>query len=289
MNPRNFLLFIFATVLAVVSGENIVGLKNFGETCYANAVFQLLYHNKSFRQSLAAYLRETGNRANPNLEALNRNFLKMDEAESFDSIVPSTYEALPSAYFARNKQYDVEEVLAQYQAIPYLNWSPFAIEFQENNQPANVSSIEIDLELFLNVPEIEQLSFEDLLDSHFTNTSINALPQNLIVRIKRLHSVNGIDEKITTRIPVPESLSLHQFSSPEALTSSPALFKLDSFIEHCGDRANGGHYLFYLHHQASGAYYAISDEKITEISRDQFLNKAAYAYMYLFTEQNRIN
>lgn len=287
MNIQNLFTLLVSFLILICSSskcEKVVGLKNFGETCYANAVFQLLYHSKDFRASLAKYLNEAvEGKADRNILALNGIFKEMDKAENFASIIPNTFDALPSD-FKSNTQYDVQEVLIKYQqGIPNLDWTLFTIKFLESQIiPSKTTTESVDFELLLDVPECESetnLNLNNLLNYNFKGYrriyTINSLPNNLVLRIRRLHKVHGVDEKITRRIEIPEILSLHPFASS-------AKFKLNSFIEHCGNEANGGHYQFYLHHKDLNEYFVISDEIITKISGEQFIEKAAYGYVFLY-------
>ena len=274
------LLFIFfAFIISIPQNFKIVGLKNFGETCYANAVFQLLYRSQDFRTSLDEYLRTNQNRR---LAALNKIFLDMDNAESGETVTPNTFAALPE-YFDKNSQYDVAELIAKYQEIPHFNWTPFAIKIQKlaHQKPSKLLSVEFDLELFLNVPEIKKPRLSDLLDLHFRISRIRSVSKNLIIRIKRLHKVNGHDEKIITEIPVPENIQLKQDYFVDKQTSSPQ-YRLDSFIEHCGNCSDGGHYVFYFHENNTGDHYVINDEIVQKISKETFLKRAAQAYLFLY-------
>lgn len=281
---KYFFVFSIAISGGCSGSDKIVGLKNFGETCYANSIFQLLYHNIDFRHSLKHYLREKGPQADENLSALQKIFDKMDDSRDGASITPNTFEALPKT-FERSQQYDVAEVLAYYQSIPGLDWSDFAIQMRGLFDLSNTATIEIDLELFLNVEERgkNSLSLSDLLDDHFAKKRIEISPSNLIVRIKRLHEVDGIPEKNSISIRVRESLSLRPYFI-EGIESDhlKADYQLESFIEHVGNSPNGGHYKFYFKRHATLEYYMISDEQIARISQKEFLQKAASAYMYLY-------
>ena len=270
------IFFLFLPLLAWCK-NNLIGLQNYGETCYANAVFQLLYHNRDFRGSLEKYLSRDQMFQNQNLCALNNIFLQIDRSDG-PAVYPETFKALPDT-FEPKTQYDVAEVLQYYQSVPEFDWSPFTIEIQKNSEVFS----EYFLELFLNVPEVKIFHLEELLGNHFFEGGkrIKRLPDNLIVRIKRVHTVAGIDQKITDHILVPEQISLHPFCV-EAHESLPPSFRLEAFIEHCGTCVSGGHYLLYLHHNDSGKYYAISDEKVQEITRWNYLDKAARAYLLLF-------
>lgn len=281
MAAFNFFSFLF--ILSVLfssflSAGNIVGLKNSGETCYANSVFQLLYHNRDFRKSLDQYLRTN---QNSNLLALQKTFQDMDNAAPGTTVQPETFNALPKN-FLPDTQYDVAQVLSQYQAIPGLDWSPFAINLVKTDpfDRSNILVVEFDLELFLNVPEIEKLCLQDLLALHFQHKKIHSISDNVIIRIKRLHSVNGIDEKLLKNIPVPQTISLQQFC--DSPSSSPSPFHLDSFIEHCGHCSDGGHYVFYFHDNQTGEYFSINDENVQKISQQTFLERASEAYLFLY-------
>lgn len=272
-----FRFFILLFFVSIVNTKSLVGLKNYGETCYANAVFQFLYRNKDFRRSLNKYLHRTNQ--NPNLQALQGIFEKMSSAPNNTTIDPETFKALPAS-FIPGLQYDVAEVLAKYQEIPDFDWSPFAIQLQDtHSQPSNIFAVEFDLELLLNVPKKEPVCLSDLLALHFRHLIVQSVSKNLIIRIKRLRQVNGVDEKILSKISIPQTLSLQQFST---IPASSAQFQLDSFIEHCGTCSDGGHYIFYFHRKKTGEYFAINDENVQQISREKFLEQASQAYLFLY-------
>ena len=128
------------------------------------------------------------------------------------------------------------------------------------------------------------MHLEDLLANHFVNGGkrIKKLPDNLIVRIKRVHEIAGVEEKITDEIIVPETINLRPYCAQNIQNTRTSFFKLESFIEHCGTCTSGGHYLFYLHHKSDGKYYAISDENVKELTRREYLDKAAKAYLLMF-------
>lgn len=267
--------FIFSSFL---NAGNIVGLKNQGETCYANAVFQLLYHSRDFRNSLDQYLQTN---QNSNLQALRDTFRKMDTAAPGSTVIPETFKALPEN-FLPNTQYDVAQVLNKYQSISGLDWSPFAIKLVKNDplNNSNILVVEFDLELFLSVPEIDKLCLQDLLALHFSHKKIDSVSNNVIIRINRLHTVNGVDEKLLKKIHVPQMISIQQFCTSPASSTAP--FHLTSFIEHCGNCSDGGHYVFYFHDSQTGEYFVISDENVQKIPQQIFLERASAAYLFLY-------
>lgn len=284
MQLRYFFPLLFAFFSSLVNTKSLVGLKNYGETCYANSVFQFLYRNKDFRRSLNQYLQRTNQ--NPNFQALQEIFDKMNSAPNNTTIEPETFKALP-AYFIPGLQYDVAEVLAKYQEIPDFDWSPFEIQLQSqdtHSQPSNIFAVEFDLELLLSVPKKEPVCLSDLLALHFKHLIIRSVSKNLIIRIKRLRNVNGVDEKIISKISIPQTISLQQFSNPATVPASSTHFQLDSFIEHCGTCSDGGHYIFYFHRNKTDEYFAINDENVQQISREKFLEKASQAYLFLYRQ-----
>lgn len=209
----------------------------------------------------------------------------MNMAPVGSTVNPDTFNALPDS-FIPGVQYDVAEVLAKYQEIPNFDWNPFALKLQDTlSNPSNIFAVEFDLELelLINVPKNEPVCLHDLLVLHFRNFIIQSISNNLIVRIKRLRNVNGIDEKITTKISIPETISLQNFSNPETTISS-SQFQLDSFIEHCGKCSDGGHYLFFFHEKKTDEYFVINDENIQKITKGVFLERASQAYLFLYRQ-----
>jgi uncharacterized UBP type Zn finger protein len=93
-----------------------------------------------------------------------------------------------------------------------------------------------------------------------------------------MHTVNGIKEKICRPIHVPEYITV---SSKLSSSNRFLQYRIDSFIEHMGDSARGGHYRFYLA-TPDEEYFLISDDLIYKIDKETFLTKALNAYMYLF-------
>lgn len=273
----NFLLFLSS--LLVLCENNIVGLENYGQACYANAVFQLLYHNQDFRRSLEKHLTRDQEIPDHHLSSLHRTFLEMDRTIENSIINPNTFDALPDT-FERGTQYDVAEVLQYYQSIRDFDWSPFTIEIQKHSDFFS----EYFLELLLDVPEAKPLHLDNLLTKHFHlgGRSIKTLPKNLIMRIKR---VRGTDEKITDTIIVQEEISLKPYCI-KTQTRTSYSYRLEAFIEHCGTCTSVGHYIFYLHHTDS-KYYMISDEKIKVISKQKYLEKASKAYLLFFKPNHR--
>jgi hypothetical protein len=280
------IMFLRLTLILFISFSNaksLVGLKNYGETCYANAVFQLLYRNKDFRRSLGHYL-ETNQ--NSNLQALHEIFETMSLAPDGSTVEPDTFKALPSN-FTPGVQYDVAEVLAKYQEIPGFDWSPFAIKLKDTKSSpsrSRILEVEFDLELFLKIPKKEPVCLDDLLQLHFSHKIIQSISNNLIIRIKRLRNVNGVNKKIISEITIPQIISLQQFSDPPASSSSSSQFQLDSFIEHCGNCSDGGHYLFYFHKRKSDEYFAINDDNVQKISKEDYLKQASQAYLFLYRQ-----
>ena len=272
------LLFIF---FSFINAKNLVGLNNFGDTCYANAIFQFLYRNNDFRRSLDKYLLTN---QNPNLQALKEIFHEMNMAPAGSTVNPDTFKALPDS-FTPGVQYDVAEVLAKYQEIPNFDWSPFAIKLQDTlSQHSNIFAVEFDLELLLNVPKKEPICLHDLLALHFRHFIIQSISKNLIIRIKRLRNVNGINKKIVNKFSIPETISLQQFYNPETTISASSQFQLDSFIEHCGNCSDDGHYLFYFHNTKNEEYFVINDENVQKITKGMFLERASQAYMFLYRQ-----
>lgn len=269
------ILILFFPLLVICGGSNIIGLVNYGQTCYANAVFQLLYHNQDFRGSLETYLaRAQVCPAQQHLAALKGIFQAMDHQNKAAAVIsPNTFEALPDT-FEKRTQYDVAEVLQYCQSISDFDWSPFTIEIKENSDLFS----EYFLELFLSVPESKVLYLEDLLKEHFlvNGRKIKSLSRNLIMRLKR---IRGADVKITDKIIVNERISLQPYCLDP---KTPSSYHLEAFIEHCGSCTTGGHYIFYLHHMDSGKYLVLSDERIRELNQQEYLENASKAYLLFF-------
>jgi ubiquitin C-terminal hydrolase len=275
----SFLVFFVFSSLALLTTSHLVGLRNLGETCYANVLFQLLYRNTDFRSSLQNYLlNKSTNHDTSTMAALQEIFSQMDQATFKSAITPNTFEALP-ADFVPNTQYDVFEVLERYQKTPNFDWSPFAIELQDKtNENEKITK----LELLLKIPQQANTphTLRAMLNNFFSQsqTSISKLPNNLLIRINRLRCVNGFDTKICKTIEIPEMLSLQRF----CCCKNKQTLLLDAFIEHCGNCTNDGHYIIYFRNEHNNSFWSISDDKIQEVSHERFLEKASTAYIYLF-------
>jgi ubiquitin C-terminal hydrolase len=172
--------------------KHIVGLENYGQTCFANSAVQFLYHSADFRGALENYL-ELAVKKHFNAEevksatTLNNLFTAMDQKKSFTSILkPQIYAALP-VELRQNQQFDSSEILRYYGNFAHFDWTKFLlveistqnIVYSVNGVVSPIASVsDAALEnsiLVLSIPDgsnedSHQHSMQDLLKERYTES-----------------------------------------------------------------------------------------------------------------------
>lgn len=221
------------------------GLKNSGNTCYANSALQLLHKSKDFRAALAAAATKT---CNPRVRDLSDLFAKMDGTDTASTAKTTTFdpENIIPKQMLDGKEHDVEEFLDALREIKELEFGPIRNE----------------IHLDISGPED---SIQDLVNSQAAKGHHS--PSSLLINLKR-----SSPDKTKNAKPVRPALRL---------AFAGQTYKLVAFIEHQGRSSQHGHFLAF-YQQPNGDWFEASDERITQVTEATGLEHAALGYIYLY-------
>lgn len=301
-----------------VPSDKMVGLKNLGQTCFANSIFQLLYHCDNFRVALTNYLHglyigyDQPERANV-ARALGKIFDAMDAADNFGKVLkPGTLAALPPELRSTKVQFDSFEVFSYYNLFLGFKWAD--LEIKEQNYNVINEEIQPDIAPPTNNPVL-QLSFpemnkatkiSDMISHYFSQAArepsdseifdgvisaarlvrIRNLPKTLIIHAKRFYQeFNKPARKINAKIDFEPEIDLAEYLDDNFEGDRNASkYELVGFIKHHGKNLKSGHYYTFFK-RSDGTWVEINDSVVKERSEKRMQAEFADGYMFMY---NRI-
>lgn len=296
--------------------DKMVGLKNYSQTCFANSIFQLLYHSQHFRAALKAHLHgdsiKTDNKECADVaRALEAIFKAMDEAKNFGKVInPKTFPALPPNLRV-NAQFDSFEVFSYYNLFHGFDWTAFEVKertYQVINgeiQEASNSNSTTALQVFLpemDAPtkisslvrhhyspspvELEQWQIFAEIRSAETLLRILALPETLIIQPKRFFQESGkAARKINAKIGFEPVIDLADYLDANFEGNrNETKYELIGFIKHQGTALRSGHYYSYFK-RSDGTWVEINDSAVKIRKEKEMAKDFADGYMFMY---NRI-
>ena len=243
------------------------GLKNLGNTCFMNAILQILFRDPS----LAQFVRETG-RSCQNLDckicAYCSLALRNSSLQQFRNLFKNE--------FATGIQHDAKDfLLSLIGSLPALHSDDFLFDFDVQELRTH-NGHEAVTERTFQIPYLADLYVEDnqkisaAFPNYFSNefhereesfcktcnkdapvlinTRMLSLPTTLIIHINRvfLNNVAGVNEKNINRVELEEYLEFEHRFLEKGLHQNHSVYALFGVCSHLGWSYNGGHYVSFV-------------------------------------------
>jgi ubiquitin carboxyl-terminal hydrolase 3 len=301
----------------------LLGLKNFGATCFINSGLQLLFHIDDLRDYVASeeYVAdldpEAGDsilsfarafralqldRTQESLEQLNTTLGKIrpefnhgshDIEESLDVMFRSLHDALKGAQTRIHKTFQAaihSELSCSWchtvcsRRIDSCQMIPLALAGGSKNRVAPLTLLDCLCE-FTRAQSMADRLAPCCQKGACKKETFQTLPPVLILWLVRHQRGRGSRTlKINTHVGFPDELDMRPYLSPEADPNQRTLYQLTGLAEHRGSLKNG-HYWACARHE--GKWYQFNDELVLEVT-EEAVHKA-FAYLLVYTRLPHAN
>lgn len=237
------------------------GIDNIGNSCYMNAMLQILYDIEEFREFIFSAAKDNCDGINKEdfkkIKAMYAVFKHMSGEQSLDK------SALSENIYALGhggKQDDCKICIFSY-------WSNIINEFEKINK--------IDVgEMFSKVyPGNKEITFFELLKNENIDINSHIVGVKFMAWINRVEYNGSVSEKITTEV------------EPNEVTKDNKNYKLTGVIVHSGNKTESGHYYSYKLNLKNNEWYRYDDSSVTKVKWDDIKNNIfKNATLFLYSE-----
>lgn len=284
------------------------GIHNLGADCFLNALFQVIW-------SQTPVCREALFQKHPNLQVYfdtyeSENPMTLHEIRFYLAELSGDNAWLEGQHDPQEAMLvlmaDLEENPLQTLVVNTKHYTPTVGTIIPVEDLEQIQSIDPSITTMLSVPEsVSSLSFNDLLtnfrraplgDSYLTRNGIDLTlaeeinqwqkPSSVLAFQIQRSSADGKKRDVQIEIPYELELPPEDFIERQ---DGPVAYQLSEFIVHRGPIATSGHYIAYLSkpdEKGQMHYFCCDDSRVSELSQEEFLNKAKAAYLLYFQKKD---
>lgn len=264
-----------------VSNPSYLGLKNTGNSCFANSVHKMLWAMPEFINKLKnreSDLNDLGKSLVKLMKKLNSIEKKKKKSKSLESLSINLYDNMNKSY---PEKYSFGNNQEQESPVEY---------FRDLIQGSGDSVTELLDGYYYHVNPKEELiqigiddininSLQNALDYYTKNLIFwlpedDIIPRYLIIELKRYNKDN---EKIVKNIEINEIIKFNIYNSIERSQMKEISYFTKAVISHRGSTINSGHYVTFIKNLNSKKWTLHNDEDVSIVSNfPNEINKNAY-------------
>lgn len=305
-------------ILPADADSKFVGIANVGNTCFANSIFQVLYHTPSFRSAIQNYITDNAGKSvqskgHTQMLGLYRIFQALSGAQNkFVSLtLRQIRDALPVGLRTKRSE-DSGQLLNFYADIPGLDWSHLELHEVSTTKitykgvPSPVSSVvNIGISsLVLDFPKHDKsndVTMLELLTHHYSPQSIEPFlcqnesaktkqlqlsgerfPEAFTIQLMRFYTgPKGAGCKNNSKVTVAEIIDLQNYSIIPDQGAKP--YRLAGFIKHTasGLDSSGAHY-YAIVRGPNDTWIELNDSGVSEITHARMTKEAKDGYIFVY-------